>query len=1857
MTQEQYKWLKDNGYDPTVHDVDDQGNIFENPINAPTPQKEVMSVPRAFGTSFLGNLLPAGAGLGAGSLLAPLALSNPWTGIPAVIAGSMAAAYGTGKGQQAVLENYAPEAIAEMQRAETDQPVASWAGGSAPAFLTFKPSFKGISGLSAPLMSQGKGTMTKFAPAAIDVGVNAASAGAGQLVNMSEGGEFSAPRFLADTAFGSIVSNPNALGRKMGFPSLDAPNIPKTSVEQPMDLEALRATEGMTPEEVTQYKTKPQMEWWKQDEATRISDIENVAKQAKQKLNKGMADELSRLPEVYDVIKNPEKFPEFLANSLEEALNVSHESAQDKKQDKFLKLKDQERRANLNADANEAEGYFKAEVDQAAAAEAENYFIADLAKRDADLRAQAVQAENDLRIANAKTEAARVEAEQNAADTRKLQDLDAAQALSDEAAARLQNLYARQSQLRAEAQNKSPAERRGVKEQGIADIAQAKQELADARAIADDLYSRLQSAGGKGLLNQADLDAATKLAAQRGLRIVPATPEQQAKGIRGAYVVNENGEGIIYINPFAATADTAIHEIGHDVFKRSPNERMRRSLMDTAEGSEAYKREYAARIAAQDENGNPTHTEQQARDIALEEGIVQAFGEAYPNVKPGEIRQWFNALKSSVKSMLKMKLSPEDAIAWMHYATTEAVPWKGMVVAKGGDVGEERMQRALESDAAYLKAVESGDMETAQRMVNEAAKAAGYNEGPLYHVGQSSWTEADRPVYTQDSKELADKFLKSLRRDYPEAQAMKLYAQMENPAVQGRDIERSSFLTSSELGKEQLSEAMGKGFDSVKGYYAGLGVPEYLTTKPNQIKLADPVTRDNAGNVIPLSERFNKQSNDIRYQRAQQETPEFKNWFGESKVVDAEGKPLVMYHGTRSPQDFNTFRTDSGHNYGPGAYFTPEQRRASGYAGEQEGARVYSTYVSVEKPYTVQSDATIQDLGYKLRQDPANDALIQKLLQKYNSTDKNILGNAEVGNAWLREQGYDGIIKQRNRYTEDGYVPEVVEVVAFNPTQIKSAAGNRGTFDPSNPDIRYQRPTVGQAKDMAQETLNRVSKFAELDNLESRGGIHAVVAKAMKAFYATRSFMEGRPQAFEKAMYDLSPELRVMLGKHIGQEFDQRRFVKPPSEIAAAYAEYRQQWQKFWPDEANKAGHTIRSAGGQRARLTDPYYGPFHMWSDNVRDIITTKQGSPEYVKLRDDYIKQHVQAHQQRGIPLQEAQTRAAAEFSEEIRALSVPYDPTAAGTFAGARKAQGIPLPESWREYDIVKLIKSYDRRSAIDFAMQEHMEKSPEVMAALGAKTFFNDQPIPAQIQAAIPDISTDKSVQSILREMSGQPAFRPDNVGAGASRGISALTIGTVSKATEIPTTMIAGLRYLGVSDYLPGTMKFIEKLADWSALQERSYASGLNKRDASQNMRQVSGVAENAAGFLNKFAEGVSSVTGLNKLEQAARTMAQGWGEVLVQINKNKAATGDKEAVRMLDTLSPDWRTRSDADLAAQFGKLMQGSYDMTQLPAWMLESGAAPYLTWSKWSAGQYSNFVKFAIEPAMQGNVKPLLGHLLIGVMGGAAVDQIREWMNNREGRDVNWNELESWMQQNQGQLGAEGMKQLSVKLLNMVQSVGTFGIAGDLAKMVTTAAVGGSAQGMATAPVANAVFDTSKKVAAALKAIDDGEDFGLVLRQAMGDIAQTHIQVARVGRNWLDEQENLRYDDRRQRRLFDELTGAPTQAGTFSVNYGNLAERAFERGEITEKTGEEAFELVSRARAEATSPEDYASRIRKLKTSQNAIMPSLERQPMKAARYLGFVEGAEPGKGSETLKRYYTRQNEDKYRKSLIEGMSGIR
>jgi ribosomal protein S18 acetylase RimI-like enzyme len=68
----------------------------------------------------------------------------------------------------------------------------------------------------------------------------------------------------------------------------------------------------------------------------------------------------------------------------------------------------------------------------------------------------------------------------------------------------------------------------------------------------------------------------------------------------------------------------------------------------------------------------------------------------------------------------------------------------------------------------------------------------------------------------------------------------------------------------------------------------------------------------------------------------QTETPAFKAWFGESKVVDDSGEPIVVFHGTT--HNFTEFDTDRGNiesDFGRGIYFsnTPEDVSAN-YAGE-----------------------------------------------------------------------------------------------------------------------------------------------------------------------------------------------------------------------------------------------------------------------------------------------------------------------------------------------------------------------------------------------------------------------------------------------------------------------------------------------------------------------------------------------------------------------------------------------------------------------------------------------------------------------------------------------------------------------------------------------------------------------------------------------------------------------------------------------------------------------------------------------------------------------------------------------------------
>jgi len=180
-----------------------------------------------------------------------------------------------------------------------------------------------------------------------------------------------------------------------------------------------------------------------------------------------------------------------------------------------------------------------------------------------------------------------------------------------------------------------------------------------------------------------------------------------------------------------------------------------------------------------------------------------------------------------------------------------------------------RMPEQLDAD--HRAAVETGDTETAQRLVDEAAEKAGLAR--LYHgTEDESFTRFDVPAYFSDSKDFAGRFGSKVRE---------LFVLSKNP-------ERINGLTDGrhfEWDAEDVAEFRKRGRDSVHISHPEGDVVAVFGS--NQIKSADPATYDDQGNLIPLSERFDLESDDIRRMPAKPE------WVGDYPTYFDPAEPVV----------------------------------------------------------------------------------------------------------------------------------------------------------------------------------------------------------------------------------------------------------------------------------------------------------------------------------------------------------------------------------------------------------------------------------------------------------------------------------------------------------------------------------------------------------------------------------------------------------------------------------------------------------------------------------------------------------------------------------------------------------------------------------------------------------------------------------------------------------------------------------------------------------------------------------------------------------------------------------------------------
>ena len=199
-----------------------------------------------------------------------------------------------------------------------------------------------------------------------------------------------------------------------------------------------------------------------------------------------------------------------------------------------------------------------------------------------------------------------------------------------------------------------------------------------------------------------------------------------------------------------------------------------------------------------------------------------------------------------------------------------------------------------------------------------------------------------------------------------------------------------------------------------------------------------------------------------------------------SKVVDENGEPRVVYHGTDA--DFTIFdRKMSGRKGDPGLrgkgfYLSPNRRTSESY-----GDNIINSFVNIKSPFVPFAFSSAKDIAERLN-------ISENVFDFTPGSDFRVYGNfSGLFSDALKDAGYDGVL----------YLPRQ-EIVVFNPNQIKSSIDNIGTFSSENDDIRYRR-TDDVSEFSGKYNLNE-SDVADYADAMVRGNLNG----AARAFHEIR---------------------------------------------------------------------------------------------------------------------------------------------------------------------------------------------------------------------------------------------------------------------------------------------------------------------------------------------------------------------------------------------------------------------------------------------------------------------------------------------------------------------------------------------------------------------------------------------------------------------------------------------------------------------------------------------------------------------------------------------------------------------------------
>lgn len=326
-----------------------------------------------------------------------------------------------------------------------------------------------------------------------------------------------------------------------------------------------------------------------------------------------------------------------------------------------------------------------------------------------------------------------------------------------------------------------------------------------------------------------------------------------------------------------------------------------------------------------------------------------------------------------------------------------------------------------------------------------------------------------------------------------------------------------------------------------------------------------------------------------------------------SKVVDENGEPMVVYHGTDNTNpDYTSFTVfkHSDPRVKKYVHFFSSSRDVAG----SMGSYVYDVFLNIKNPLIIDAGGNswgaIKDhTNGRVKFSDLTDEQKKKLCRVFDCTMKELessyRADSEIDlvqagvikrderstNEWAdyaRANGYDGVIFRNLR---DGAGYDVMQnssdvFAVYNSNQIKSATDNIGTYS-ENPDIRW-RIEDGEA-------LERIRKLSAAD-------IEGIMDEAERVVSDNLKESKGRSAARVEA--DREKYIRDNMSKwEEGGEEDYRYYRNPKAyEISESDGEY-----KVEDDDGNELDFFTELEDAKRYALE-------RRWEDDVYDELDYKE-------------------------------------------------------------------------------------------------------------------------------------------------------------------------------------------------------------------------------------------------------------------------------------------------------------------------------------------------------------------------------------------------------------------------------------------------------------------------------------------------------------------------------------------------------------------------------------------------------------------------------------------------------------------------